>query len=431
MKSSLFKVFLLFSLGCFSGILCFTSEDCHHINFDENELSSLEFFEICGRNRVYDNECPSNNCSCSIDTFHDRTSFEKFSAVYNNSTRRSLVKEKIRLIIGAPHKNRLITVMVLNKGYVAFFLNWLCSLGKHGITMKPQDLLLFIDRGTSVIFSQLHLPYKYLVLEDDWYLDDYVISNATGGFDTVGDFNGLPNPFDVLTRFKIFVQLDLIELGHDYILNDIDIAWKSDPRVWLLKGHYKRGMHFDVEISYDGRRDILGPGNTGFYVVYNTCRTRLLYDVMFRHMWLLWQSNDDQLWMNTWLGRSKLAFYMRPRLLPTAQFVNGNLLGTDDPPFAYHTDEEYGLFHRFYLDSSHNPADMLIVHASWTGSFKTKIAKLKGVGLWHYEPDLCSAYYLREVDPRRDLSHAYFRYNNSVYTHNNYSLTPPTSLVSI
>ena len=422
------NAFLLFALGFLGGILCYTSEDCHHLDFGERDLSTLEFFEICGKNRVYDNECPSNNCSCSLSNFYDREAFFKFHEVFSNSTRRALVKERITSIIGSSRKNRLITVMVLSQGYVALFLNWLCTLGKQGITMLPQDLLLFVDRGTSAIFTQLKLPYKSLVLEDEWYLDNYVISNATGGFDTVGDINGLPNPFDVSTRFKILIQFDLVDLGHDYILNDIDIAWKADPRLWLLKSHHHKGMRYDIEMSYDGRRDSLGPGNTGFYVVYSNCRTKLLYNVMSRHMWLLWQTSDDQLWMNTWLGRSKLAFYMRSRLLPTAQFVNGNLIGTEDPPYEYHSDEEYGLFHRFHLDSSHDPSHMILAHASWTGSYKTKIAKLKGVGLWHYEPDLCPAYYLKEVDPRRDLSHAYFQYNNSIYTHNNYSLTPPTHL---
>ena len=116
---------------------------------------------------------------------------------------------------------------------------------------------------------------------------------------------------------------------------------------------------------------------------------------------------------------------MRSRLLPTAQFVNGHQFTRVETAFKYHKDEDAGLFHTFRLHRHYNPADMLIAHASWTGSYKTKIAKLKGVGLWNYEPDLCPTYYLREVDPRRDLSHAYFRYNNSVYTHNNYSLIPP------
>ena len=424
MKSLIINAILLLFLGFICGILCYTSEDCSSLYFDERDLNDLEFFEICGKNRVYDYDCPFNNCSCSLKNFHDRKSFFTFNEIYSNSTRRALVKEKIASIIGSPRKNRLITVMVLSQGYVAFFLNWLCTLDKQGILMSPQDLLLFVDRGTSVIFTQLKLPYKYLILEDEWYLDNYVISDATGAFGqhTIG---GMVNPFAQSIRVKLLVQLDIIELGHDYILNDIDIAWKADPRVWLLKSRQRRGMRFDVEMSYDGRRDFRGPGNSGFTVVYNNCRTRLLYDAMFRHRRLLWQFSSDQMWMNTWLGRSKLAFYMRSRLLPSAQFVNGHQFTRVEPAYKYHKDEEVGLFHTFRLHRHYNPADMLIAHASWTGSYKTKIAKLKGVGLWHYEPDLCPAYYLREIDPRRDLSHAYFRYNNSVYAHNNYSLTPP------
>ena len=423
------KGFLLLLLSFISVTQCYTSEDCNHLDLDENDLKSLEYFEICGRNRVYDDECPnSTNCSCCLTSNRNKDTYLKFNEIYSNSTRRSLVKEKITSIIGSPHKNRLVTVMVLNKGYIAFFLNWLCSLDKHGIIMKSEDLLLFVDRESSIIFSQLKLPYKYLILEDDWYLDNYIISNATGEYNNRVQKNGLPDPIELLTKLKVFVQNDLIELGHDYLMNDIDIAWKADPRVWLLKSHQRKGMRFDIEMSYDGRRDKTGPGNSGFMVVYNNCRTKFLYNVMFRHKQLLWQYYTGyQLWMSAWLVRSKLSFYIRSRLLPSAQFVNGHMLYQVEDDFHYHKNEEKGLFHTFYLDPKYDPADMLIAHASWTRSFKPKIGKLKAVGLWYYEPDLCPAYYSREVDPRRDLSHAYFRYNNSVYTHNNYSLTSPTS----
>ena len=209
-------------------------------------------------------------------------------------------------------------------------------------------------------------------------------------------------------------------------MNDIDIAWKADPRVWLLKSHHTKSMRFDIELTYDGRRDFLGPANTGFYVVYNNCRTRLLFrHKRFRHKRLLWQFINDQVWMNTWLSRSKLSFYIRSRLLPNAQFVNGHLINEVEVAYHYHKNEELGLFHTFHIDRKYDPTNIVIAHASWTYSFKLKIAKLRGIGLWYYEPDLCPAYYLSEVDPRRDLSHVYFRYNNSIYTHNNYSLVPP------
>ena len=102
--------------------------------------------------------------------------------------------------------------MIVSQGYIAFFLNWLCSLDKHGITMKSEDLLLFIDRGTAVIFTQLNLPFKYLILEEEWYLDNYIISNTTSG-----SSGNLPDPFVQLAKLKILIQKDLIELGHDYL----------------------------------------------------------------------------------------------------------------------------------------------------------------------------------------------------------------------
>ena len=167
MKSLSIKAIFVLFLSYICGILCYTSEDCNQLDFDENDLNSLDFLEICWKNRDYDNQCPSNDCSCSVNKFHDRNSFEKFDEHYSNSTRRSLVKEKITSIIGAPRKSRLITVMIVSQGYIAFFLNWLCSLDKHGTDMKSKDLLLFIDRGTAVIFNLLNLPFKYLILEDD------------------------------------------------------------------------------------------------------------------------------------------------------------------------------------------------------------------------------------------------------------------------
>ena len=89
MKSSIIQAFLLYFLCFLSGTLCYTSEDCSSLDFDERDLNDLEFFEICGKNRVYDNECPSNNCSCTINNFHAREEFFKVNQIYSNSTRRA------------------------------------------------------------------------------------------------------------------------------------------------------------------------------------------------------------------------------------------------------------------------------------------------------------------------------------------------------
>jgi hypothetical protein len=65
-----------------------------------------------------------------------------------------------------------------------------------------------------------------------------------------------------MAKMKLLVQNDLVSMGYNYIVQDIDTVWRSDPRIWLLKNR-QRGFRYDIEISYDGRKDEMGPGNSG------------------------------------------------------------------------------------------------------------------------------------------------------------------------
>jgi hypothetical protein len=152
------------------------------LELNDGEKNSLEYFEICGRNRPYNAKCEFNDCSCRKKEFqpHETLSLEKFKAAYDNPDFRAKVQSKIASIIGAPRRDRLITVTTINRGYVFMFLNWLCALRHNGIQMNPSDLLLFVDRASIEVFTNLKLPYKYIALEDDWYFDNLKITNDTG-----------------------------------------------------------------------------------------------------------------------------------------------------------------------------------------------------------------------------------------------------------
>ena len=63
-------------------------------------------------------------------------------------------------------------------------------------------------------------------------------------------------------------------------MNDVDVIWRRDPRVELA--HIGRNM--DVVASYDGRKDEVGPLNSGLVYMRSTCRSRiamksLLYNI--------------------------------------------------------------------------------------------------------------------------------------------------------
>jgi len=164
---------------------------------------------------------------------------------------------------------------------------------------------------------------------------------------------------------KMVTINELIQLGYNVIGQDIDVVWKSDPRGWLLHMRNSQHLRFDVEMSYDGRTDYIGPGNVGFYVVYPSCRTKILFATLVMHIHILWHENDDQWFLNSFIGHSKFSPFIRFRTLPLDIFVNGNLFDSLDKPKKYHDNEEYGLFHKFTF----NPAvsdKPIIVHACWT-----------------------------------------------------------------
>ena len=75
----------------------------------------------------------------------------------------------------------------------------------------------------------------------------------------------------IMCKAKFLIMNDLIQMGYNVVNQDMDVVWRSDPRVWLLQQHERRVHYMDIEMMFDGRMDYLGPGNAGFYVVFSNC----------------------------------------------------------------------------------------------------------------------------------------------------------------
>src|SRR5690606_15889092 len=110
---------------------------------------------------------------------------------------------------------------------------------------------------------------------------------------------------------------DLIHLGYDVILQDMDVVWIKDPIVNFIMDIKSQNM--DIQMSVDGRNDIRGPGNSGFVVIRSNCKTKIFVNTMINLLYIILVSRSDQILWNALL-QEKVFRQLNFNTLSTDQF---------------------------------------------------------------------------------------------------------------
>jgi len=98
------------------------------------------------------------------------------------------------------------------------------------------------------------------------------------------------------------VLSDLILMGYNVLMQDVDIAWVQDPRPYL---HAR--TEFDIQVVSDGRARHLDKKRNGGFVYYrHNCRTRVYAGTLTKCMaHIIWR-RSDQIIMNRLLDNENL-----------------------------------------------------------------------------------------------------------------------------
>ena len=211
-----------------------------------------------------------------------------------------------------------------------------------------------------------------------------------------------------IVAFQMMILSDLIEMGHDTVMMDIDVVFPNDPLQYVRN---ELNPLIDVWTQIDPRWDGDGPANTGFVVMRSNCKTKLFMLKIMEHI-LVVHAKIDQ-WTFNFFLHWKPFRQIQYSLLDRDRFIDGaNLVLRQKKP------EDFPHFER-----------VVAVHASWTTNHLDKIIKFNQVGHWYFTEEQCPEHFDHELVP--DLSDRYEGYqleDTSAYLLNHNLITDKKGL---
>lgn len=249
------------------------------------------------------------------------------------------------------------------------FLNWVCGLEHQGIasSVRKSTLVIVSDEESEKLANSAN----FVTVKPDWLLSDKNIDITKDAAESFGW-----GSHHLLVSLQIVYAYDMISLGYNVIHQDTDIVWLKDVRQYFEQNN-PASQFLDLQMSFDGRLDAKGPGNSGFVRIRSTCKSKIFLQTLIKYIGItLWSTSDQYLW-----DIFVMEYHFRQllyELLPITKFVNGHQW---DPGRSLH---DHKLSH-----------DIWSFHASWSETHIHKITKFKMVDAWffndtcvHYKPEL-------------------------------------------
>ena len=278
-----------------------------------------------------------------------------------------------------------IILMVFNHGYAWLFYNLLCSLQYNNIDIRNRTIIVTTDEESQKLVSDTgfmtHFP--------DWLgqsIQGRITKKAAASF-ALGAHKWI-------VSIQIALITDLIELGYDVIMQDIDMIWYKNPLPYLMNPIYQ---NIDIQMSVDGTMGLRGPGNSGFFIVRSNCKMKMFMNTMVSLIGLIMTGRSDQMLWNTLLQEKQFRM-INFETLTTKKFISGFQIN-----LARKTT-------RNQLPSNH-----FIVHASWTTDQWDKIEKFYNTDHWYFTQERCPKWYNFDYLP--DLAERKWHIRDKVYIH--------------
>lgn len=244
---------------------------CNDEPFPSSPLRTLHELGICGTSDTIDTPHRKINCTM-IDTVRDY-SFSNYILDENQRQYRYEIVKNLTLNNSKfkPHNLKLIFITVVNYGYLFLFYNWLCSVKNNVGSLETIINSLIVvasdDDASMVLKTQGFnvLSLKEMVPPND---PKYMVNKEA------------PKAFGenllALQKGMLFtLASDIVTLGYEFLLFDVDVIFKKDPRTYFNRF----GHNIDFLITHDGRfryegnvYDIDGPLNSGIIYGKPSCR---------------------------------------------------------------------------------------------------------------------------------------------------------------
>jgi hypothetical protein len=258
--------------------------------------------------------------------------------------------EKLRRICGklggAPF-----VVSALNAGFVPLLRNWSASCDRHRIDVRRRAVLFPMDEEADRVARDLGFATCFDPLSYGEQPRDAVRSYGGPGFDSC-------------VFLKLAMAQDMLQLGYDILLQDMDMVWFSDPLPELESRAIAEG--FDLQFMRD-QNPIFQPlyYNSGFIYMRNNPLTRHTWQTVFSAYPAVVFHRSDQTVVNQVVSCFKERGLRTTRL--PERYVDGQILAQAE------------------VGQRVLPPDRVVAHVNWTANLAHKVERLKKLDLWYLD----------------------------------------------
>ena len=257
-------------------------------------------------------------------------------------------------------KNDTVILMTVNYGFSWLFSNWVCSL-EHNLNeneiqnIKSKTIVVVTDEKSEKLVNSMGFMTHFPV-----WLGPNILSNIE---EDASDFFGERSHTEI-NMLTIMLMNDLMQLNYNVLVQDVDIVWNKNPINYLL-----HNVVADISMSFDGRGDKRGPGNSGFIFLKNNCVTKVFAKTLCNARSQIYYDGSDQMMWNRLINDTFFR-QLHFETLDEKLFANGHVIN---------------LVHGGALHSDH-----FVFHASWVHDSFDKIEKFMNTKHFYYLPELCS-----------------------------------------
>ena len=387
---------------------------------DKQLLPGISFasLDMCSEDHGRYSCMENSNCSDSICKRIDRKTGRR--SKYRFQSRLKEFKETtndrqtvIRGILKRMNlKEKTIMIMIVNSGFAHLFGNWYCSLLANHVDVeriKARTLVLTADINATAFVRGM----GFFTADDDEmkillkWTNRQVLSIPAISFG-----RGSHTTLNLVLKFAM--PYDLIHLGYNVAIQDVDFIWTQDAFEIMVNGCNEA----DCDVAFIGEGRVfnqadftpdLGEGpitridwtrstenkntwelqevNTGmFYLKASPQTEQLTSTIVEGHHLQVWKGRDQPLWNSVVYHKS--FSHLNIFILPENRFIPGTQLHRSD--WKNQALNPLMLQQQQTEEATDNKR-IVAIHVSDTASYTNKIEKMKATGSWFFSDRLTSS----------------------------------------
>ncbi|XP_066364530.1 beta-arabinofuranosyltransferase RAY1-like [Miscanthus floridulus] len=261
-------------------------------------------------------------------------------------------------------KNRSVVLGVAGKSYRDMLMSWVCHLRHLRVT-------------NFIVCALDHETYEFSILQGlPVFIDPLSPKNVS-----IDDCHFGTKCFQQVTKVKSRIVLEILRLGYNVLLSDVDVYWFGNPMPFLYSlGPATFGAQSD-EYNETGPINLPRRLNSGFYFARSDNATIIAMEMIVKHATNSGLSEQPSFY-DVLCGENGTNCIsddkcLEPNTNLTVVFLNRDLF----PNGAYK-----GLWEKHDVRATCKQLGCFIIHNNWINKRKKKLHRQMSSGLWDYDP---------------------------------------------